>query len=262
MSDTQTSPAAGTNWKGFLLRFAAVYVVAGVAINLAFGPPTLSKNYLADHKADQDRYIETIKMVEYKRWSQRPKLNPPDEALAERIAFVQTYTASPEFIAEQRRRGTYGLIFDLFNVGMLVFLVAHFARTPVRGLLDGMIESVRATLDRARDQRTDAARRQTDAKARIDELPERRSEHNAQTTQRIEEMRREAALATGERLAVLNRETEDRRRYEEILARQELKRDMVDQAIAVLSERYRAQQGPEQDAELIDRFMHELGDRT
>jgi F-type H+-transporting ATPase subunit b len=218
----------------------------------------MSKSYLKEYKADQDRYIETTKLDTYKRWSQRPELNPPDEDLTARIAFVSEYTARPEFVSEQRRRTAYGLLTDFFNVAMVIFLVVHFGRQPIKELIKDMIEGVSATMDRARGQHEEAAQHKADAQAKIDGLSAQKSEQDKLTDLRIEEMRREDANTVAQRLSNLNRETEDRRQHEETLARLELKRELVDQALDLAAERFRTQTDPEEHSALIDQFVQQM----
>lgn len=252
------NPSRKGSWKKFLVGFLLVYLVVSVLLNLTLGPSGMSKDYLKEYKANHDRYLETIKLDAYKRWRQRPELNPPDNGLADRIAFVSEYTARPKYVAEQQRRGTYGLLTDFFNVAMVIFLVFHFARKPVRELVEGMIESVRSTLDRARREREEAAQHKANTQAKLDGLPAQKSDLDEQTAQRIKEMREEDANTVGQRLSNLNRETEDRCVHEETLARLELRRELVDQAIDVLVQRFRSETAPEEHSVLIDQFVQRM----
>ena len=123
------------------------YLLAYLAISLlllaVLGPVGMSKTYLDKYEADHDRYIQTTKLDTYKRWRQRPELNPPDNNLAARIAFVDEYTARSEFIGEQLRRAIYEFLIDVYKVAMVIILVLRFGRKPLRKLLQGMIENVR-----------------------------------------------------------------------------------------------------------------------
>ena len=246
------------SWQRYMIGYFLVYTTVSVLLLLALGPVGMSKSYLDEFKPDHDRYIETIKLKEYKRWNQRPELNPPGEDLAARIAFVQEYASRPEFIAEKKRRAIYGTLIDLFNVAMVGILVVHFASKPLRQFLDNTIDGVRTTMERATDDFEDAAQSKADAQAKLDALPEQQAEIDEKTAKRIEEMRRGDALNVGERLANLNRETEDRRRYEQTLARLQLKQELVNQAIDVLAERYRLRTTDPEDTTLIDRFVQQL----
>ena len=143
---------------------------------------------------------------------------------------------------------------------MVIVLAVRFGRKPLVGLIDGMIGSVRGALDRAQDEQAAAARRSGEAGAKLGGLPQERTGLEAQTEQRIEAMRRDAALNTGQRLATLNRETEDRIRNEETLAQRELKRELVDQAMDRLIERLRRHPPAEEEADLIDQFVQQLED--
>lgn len=259
MTDTQT-PRWTTkgSWQRYMIGYLLAYLAISSLLLAALGPVGLSKTYLEEYEADHDRYIQTTKLDSYKRWRQRPELNPPDDDLAVRIAFVDEYTARPEFIGEQLRRAIYAFLIDVFKVAMVIILVLHFGRKPMRELLQGMIEKVRNKMGQAQQERDSAARRKHDAQAKLDGLPAQQADIEAQTTERIKEMRHEDALTVGSRLANLNRETEDRQRHEETLARLKLKRELVNQAIDVLAEPFRRQTAHVEGATLIDQFVQRL----
>ena len=246
------------SWQRYMIGYFLVYLTGSVSLLVALGPVGMSKSYLDEFKSDHDRYLETIKLEAHKRWSQRPELNPPDENLAARIVFVEEYTSRSRFVAEQKRRAIYGTLIDLFKVAMVVILVVHFARKPLGELLDNTIETIRVTMERATNDFEDAAQAKADAQANLDGLPAQQAEIDKRTARRIAEMRREDAEATAQRLSIFNRETEDRKRNEEALARRELKRKLVDQAVAVLEERFRRQRPQTEGDTLIDQFVQQL----
>ncbi len=259
MTDTQT-PRWTTkgSWQRYMIAYLLAYLAVSSLLLVVLGPVGMSATYLEEYEADHDRYIKTTKLDTYKRWRQRPELNTPDDDLAARIAFVDEYTARPEFIGEQRRRATYAFLIDIFKVAMLILLVLHFGRKPFGELLHGMIENVRNKIGQAQEERDSAAQRKHEAQAKLDGLPAQQADIEAQTAERIKEMRREDALTVESRLANLKRETEDRQRYEEALARLELKRELVNQAIDMLAERFRQRTAQPGDAALIDQFVQQL----
>ena len=259
MTDAQTPRwRQKGSWQRYMIGYFLVYLTGSVSLLVALGPVGMSKSYLDEFKSDHDRYLETIKLEAHKRWSQRPELNPPDENLAARIVFVEEYTSRPRFVAEQKRRAIYGTLIDLFKVAMVIILVVHFARKPLGELLDNTIESVRATMERAAHNSEKAARSRAGAQAKLDGLAAQQAEIDEQTSRRIAEMRREDAEATGQRLSVFNRETEDRKRNEAALAQRELKRELVDQAVTVLEERFRRGTAQTEGDALIDHFVQRL----
>jgi len=259
MNDTQMPRWTNKgSWQRYMIGYLLAYLAISLLLLAALGPVGLSKTYLEEYEADHDRYIETTKLDSYKRWRQRRELNPPDDDLAVRFAFVDEYRARPEFIGEQHRRTIYAFLIDIFKVAMVIILVLHFGRKPLRELLKGMIENVRNKMGQAQEERDSAARRKHEALAKLDGLPAQQTDIEAQTAERIKEMRREDALTVGSRLANLNRETEDRQRHEETLARLELKQELVNQAIDVLAERFRQQTAQAEGAILIDQFVQQL----
>lgn len=238
--------------KGFLIAYAAVYFVVAIGLNLWLGPPSMSSEYLETYKRDHDRYIETTKDPAYKRWEQRPHLNEPGPELASDIAFVEEYEARPEFQAEMARRGQYDILFDVFNVAMLLILVLRFGWKPLLRLLDDMRDAVARRIERAQEAARIAAERQKAAQDKINHLPAERDALEESMQTRIVEMRQEAALQGAQSLSALNKETEDRKRNEAALARQALRRELVDTALADVERRIR-----EGDAAAIQHTMLE-----
>lgn len=260
MTDTQTTPrwTSKGSWQRWLIVYLLAYLAVSSLLLVVLGPVGMSAAYLEEFEADHDRYTRTTKLDAYKRWHQRPELNPPDEDLAARIAFVEEYRVRPEFIAEQRRRATYGFLIDIFKVAMVIFLVLHFARKPMGELVRGMIETVSEKIGQAQEERDSAAQRKHAAQVKLEGLPAQKADIEAQTAERIKEMQREDALAVESRLENLERETEDRQRHDEALARLELKRELVNQAIDMLAERFRQRTAHAGDDALIDQFVHRL----
>ena len=246
------------SWQRYMIGYFLIYLTVSVSLLVSLGPVGMSKSYLGEFKSDHDRYLETIKLEAHKRWSQRPKLNPPDQDLAARIDFVEEYTARPQYMAEQKRRAIYGTLIDLFKFGMVIVLVSHFARKPVAELIANMIETVGAKMERTTNDLKDATQSRADAQTKLDGLPAQQEEIDEQTARRIDEMQREDRESTGRRLSNFNRETEDRKRNEEALARRELKREIVDQAVALLAERFRGQRTQTEGDTLIDQFVQQL----
>jgi len=250
------------SWQRYIIGYFLVYLTVSILLLVFLGPVGMSKGYLSEFNSDHDLYLETIKLEGHKRWSQRPALNPPDDKLAARIVFVEAYTSRPQFIAEQKRRATYGALIDLFKVAMVIILVYHFAKKPLRELLDNTIESVGASMARATRNLEDAAISKADAEAKLDGLPAQQAELDEQTARRIAEMRREDAETTAQRLSIFNKETEDRKLNEEALARLALKRELVDQAVALLAERLSAEKSAEINVALVDQFVDRLERRA
>ena len=123
-----------------------------------------------------------------------------------------------------------------------------------------VIETVGAVLEKSQGARASAADRRESAQARLDGLPSQHEELNVQTADRIAEMRQNDAMAGAQRLSAIARETEDRKLHEESLARFELKRRAVDEALAILGTRIRERSDTEDI--LVDQFAIELKERS
>lgn len=199
--------------KRFLIIFAVFYVITATSINVMLGPPGMSKAYLADYKADHNRYIESIKDKQFKIWKQRPHLTDFDAeenaGLQNRINFVTEYETRPAFKEELGRRNTYDILFDVFNTAMVLVLIIGLGRKPFSGLIDGMIETIRTKISETEEARKQADDRIDAAEHKIKGLTEDLAGHEELVEERIEIIRRDSALFTGESLAVLNNETAD-----------------------------------------------------
>ena len=248
--------------KKFLLGYVAIYMIVAMGFNLTLGPPGMSKEYLEEYKSDHDRYLEITKRDDYKRWKERPKLNLPSERLEASIAFLEEYESRPKFKAEKTRRHRYDILFDVFNMAMVVVLITHFARKPLINLLDGMFAQVKETLDKAKTARDEARQRKSEAQSNVDQLDQVLAAQEAEVEKRIEDMRRESALSTGLSISALNNETADRKLNEAAMARRELKQELVESAMASLIRDVQENPSSDQEAELINRFVNGLEDRS
>ena len=196
MTDTKGSRLRQKgSWQRYMIGYFLFYLAVSLLLLAALGPVGMSKTYLDVYEADHDRYIETTKLKTYVLWRQRPDLNLPSDELAARIAFVDEYTRRPEFVSEQRRRAIYGFLIDVFKVTMIIVLVVHFGRKPLRNLVNEMIQGVRDKIEVAQHERDSATQRRREALEKLDGLPGQQADIEAQVNVRIEEMRREDALA-------------------------------------------------------------------
>ncbi|MFP6597567.1 MAG: hypothetical protein VCC01_08935 [Candidatus Hydrogenedentota bacterium] len=252
--------------KRFLIIFAVVYIIAATGINITLGPPGMSKGYLADHKADHNQYIESIKNKQFKIWKQRPDLADFEAAenigLQKCIDFVTEYEQRELFKDERSRRNTYDLLFDVFNTAMVLVLLIGLGRKPFSGMIDGMIDAVRTKINETEEARKRADERLDTAEHKIKGLTEDLAGYEELVEERIEIIRRDSALFTGESLAVLNDETADRKRFVEVQARQQVKERLVDAAIDQVLVNYQASTSTDRDEVLIERFLAELRENS
>lgn len=245
--------------KRFLIIYVLVYIVIATGINMVYGPPSMSKEYLSEYKADHDRYLEAVKNSDYKLWAQRPELiETPDAKLQDRIAYVEEYEAREAFQEEAHRRHTYNLLFEFFNAGMVVVLIVGLAKGPVGSLVDGMIASIREKLDETEATLNVAEERLDAAQSKIAGLDEDLAGNAELVEERIENIRRDAALFTGQSLSRLNKEVENRKQHEEIKARHALKEIAVDAAIEQILEQFKSNGTDAHNEALIKQFVAEL----
>lgn len=248
--------------KQFLIAFVAVYVVIGVAINMMYGPPGYSNEFMQEYREETDRYLDIIKSDEYKLWNENPDVNPPTPALQQQIEFVNVFTANPAFREEVERRDFYAGISDWFNVIMLTVLVVVLARGPIATFVRGMVQTERERIESIERLRSEAARRKSEAERKFEQLHVDRKRADETVAVRIAEDSAQIAESTEDALRQVRQEAEDRRRHEELLAQRRLKAIVADEALAILEQRYRKQQTPEQNEALIEQFLQELGERA
>jgi F0F1-type ATP synthase membrane subunit b/b' len=243
------------NWKAFLIGFVVVYLIAGISINAVLGPPGMSKEFLEKYKTEYGRYTEVKKKDEYKLWNERPNLHPLDQALADDIAFIET---NPEFHKEEKRRNQYDLLFDFFNAGMLIILIVRFSRKPVAALLDGMVAQVQTELNKAEGALRESKQQMSDAETKMNDLEKEEAKLAAQTINRISKADEANRMQNGQILSVLNRETQDRMKHEQTLARQAIKNELVEKVIEELAEHARTGSGLIQQEALLNQFVQQV----
>lgn len=259
----------------FFAIFFAVYMVIAIAVNVLWGPPGMSTGYLDEYAADHDRYIQIKKSQGYARYLQRPDmdlvaqayeqnpgLDPPLDQLPAAVAFMDEYTARPQFQAEMRRRAIYDGIFEVYNFAAVVFLIVWFGRKPLLAFLDEQVDAVRRKISRAEHAESEAMHRRERAQCKVNGLDEEvaRIEAQARTMadqdrENIEEMKRAA-------LDQLAQEIQERKEVEERRAAAQIRGELVDQAVRQLAEDLKNQARPERQSALIRRFASELSGQT
>lgn len=247
-----------TSMKRFLIGYAAVYVAVAVILNVTLGPPGLSQEYLDNYKDDHDRYIGITKNERYKRLLQNPEAGEGDEALTEMAAFAAEYKARESFIAEDERRALYQILFDAFNVLMLIVLFVRFGRRPFVEFLDAGVEEVRKRIEQAEKARKEAQERRAGAQRKVDVLGKEEARLEAEAEILMREMQRSSEEGLSHSLALLQQETEDRIQQERLAAERAMKEELIEAAMAKFVERYKTQQSAEGEAALIDRFIKQL----
>lgn len=244
--------------KRFLAGFLAVYVIVGIGVNVTYGPPGYSREFLEQYRVETDRYHEIIKSDPYKLWAENPDVNPPDETLQRRIDFVHDFAQNPDFQAEDRRRARYNAITDWFNVIMLTLLIVVLARGPVSTFVAGLVSAERERIESVEIRRSAVARRKSEAERKLELLEGERVKSDKRAVARIREETEKIERSTDEALRQLREESEDRRRHEEILAQRRLEALIADEALALLEKQLRNEDTMDLDAVLLDRFLVEL----
>lgn len=244
--------------KRFFLKLLAVYLVVAVLVLVVVGPPQLSGDYLEEYQADHDRYLEIIHSPEYKKHVQNPELHPAEGALAEDLAFVEEYEARPEFQAAAWRRDISVFLFECLNAGALLAIAIRFGRKPLLEFLDQQVADARKRLEWAQENRRKAEERKKQAQQQLDTLDQRRREITAHTQTVIQQERERIRNATEENLAQIETETNERIRVEELRTTLRIKRELVEQAVGELRERYAAERSEETLAQLVEDFARSL----
>jgi len=245
--------------KNFLIGFVVAYLVIAIGLNMLLGPPGMSPGYMEEFKQDHDHYIEVIKNKEYKFYIQRPHLVEASETLQQNAAFVEAYEAREEFQHEMHRRHIYELSFEFFNVLMLLVLIVPLARKPIMNLLERMIGEVREALTTVETNLTHANDRLETAEKQISGLDQDRAGYERLVEERIEVLRRDSALFTGQSMSLLNQETEERKEYEQIKAERKMKEIVVDAALEQIAKEAQGANAADWNDILIRQFTTDVG---
>lgn len=236
--------------KKFLLIYFVVYLAISLGWVAIYKSPGFSTAYLEQYAADHEHYLEIVKSDPYKHYEQRPHLIeqyyegnphaiPAYDDLKAGIAFVEEYTARPEYQAEAQRTARYNLFFEFLNALAVVVLAGWFGWRPLMRFLDQQIEGVRARMDRAENRRKAATERLEAAKAQLDRLDEEKAQIQEQAMALTEQERASAAEMTERVLALVAQEADERAALERVAAAQELWADLIGQAAAKLEEELR-----------------------
>ena len=244
--------------KRFFLGLLAVYILLAVLILAGVGPPQLSGAYLEEYQADHDRYLEIIHSPAYKMHVQNPERHPAEGALAEDVAFVEEYEARPEFQSAARQRDVSVFLFECLNAGALLAIAVRFGRKPLLEFLDQQVTDARKRLEWAQENRRKAEERKKKAQKHLDALDQRRREITAHTQTVIHQERDQIRKATEQNLAQIEAETNERVHVEELRTTLRIRRELVEQAVAELRERYAAERSDETLAQLVEDFASRL----
>ena len=137
----------------------------------------------------------------------------------------------------------------------------EFDAIDIGPLIDNMIEAVRLKIKDAEDAKQIATERLDAAEQKIKGLPQDLAGYEELVEERIEIIRRDSALFTGQSVSILNKETEDRKRFEVVKARQQMKERMVDAAIEQVVESIKSSDTTATDDELINQFIADMQER-
>jgi len=244
----------------FLFTLAAVAVAGWSVGNAIWGPPGLSPEYLAEYKHDHDRYIEIEKNAAYDRYIQ----NPDDAAEATRAqfeamaAFVEQYESREAYQHEAERMHTYELFFEFFNVGLVALLIVRFAVPPLLRLLDDKIADLRERIETAARQRAEADAKRAEWQSKLTALPDEEKRVSEATERQLEKEIAEVTAANQQTQAVLEAEGEDRAQSVWLSAKQQVRRELVDKALARIERHYREEPIDDEHAAFVDAFARDL----
>jgi F0F1-type ATP synthase membrane subunit b/b' len=245
--------------KWFLLAFFVVYMAGAIAWAAFFGPPGLSPEYLERNKADHEQYLDVTKSDWYKLYCERPLLHPPENERQKRqAAFVSAYIARPDFIEESRRAAIFHNFFEFYNAIAVVVIAVRFGKKPLLAFVDQQISDVRARMAKARTAREASETRRGAAQAKADGLAAEKTQIDEQAAQVIAEDARAIEEAREHILAQIDEETEERKRLEKRHAAMRLKEELVDQAIADLTDRLKASPVPDLQSAMLEQFVRGL----
>lgn len=256
--------------KKFIYSLLGVAFAGWLGANWFMGPPGLKRAYLEQYKAEHEHYLKVTKSNPFKLYLERPELNGPDSendpgTLAVSIAFVKAYQERPEFIAEQRRILRRELFFDFFNAALVAILIIRFARKPLLDFLDEKIAMLREKVESSAQARAAAEERRAKVENQVADLPNEERRVAKQTEERIARELNELDKLNQHRIEIMKQEMGERREEQYHAAAIQLKRELVNQAMGRIAERYKTLEladakGPDalHQTMLLDRFATEL----
>lgn len=246
--------------KKFLIQLTGVALAGWIGVNWLLGPPGYSSEYLSEHGVAHEHYLEAVKNNEYKRYTQRPHLFDLEERpeLKQRVDFVSEYTATEAFQAEQHRIHLYSLFFEFFNTILVVVLAVRFAKAPLLTFLDNQIEELREKMSQSARSRKSALGRRAAIEEKLARIDDEELKVAAGTERRLEREMAELAEANHYSLGLQERETAERKKAELHKAELDVKRRLVDDAIAVLIEEARQRQTEASQEALVRQFARDV----
>ncbi len=250
--------------KKFLKLYFGVALGVWLIFAITLGPGDLSCEYRSEYKEEHDRYLSITKSDPYKRYLQRPHLNEPGmDGVPEsftwaQIDFVADYEASDEFRRERLRSTFYTVFFQFFNAGLVVWLVWRLGKAPLLKLLDDKIHDLRDKLAAVRNARDAAAERKQAAARKLEHVEEENAHILTAAEERMERETAELKKKQEQRLAIMQREMEDRKKEEAHAALMAVKAELVNQAVDELLRRYQESSTETLQARLIDAFTVDL----
>ncbi|TAK20180.1 MAG: ATP synthase F0 subunit B [Chloroflexota bacterium] len=152
-----------------------------------------------------------------------------------------------------------GLIAQLVNFGILLFLLSKFLFPRVIGALDSRAERIRESLDKAEQVKSDAERMEREFQERLTEARREGQQIVANANQIAQRIHTEAQEKAGrEAEAFLTRAREQIQRESE-LARTQLRQEVAGLAILAASRVVERALDEKQHVDLIERVLNEAG---
>ena len=249
--------------KKFLKVYFAIAIGVWLVMAILFGPGDLSCEYRREYKEEHDRYLQITKSEPYKRYVQRPELNQPGMEgmppnFAEQVAFVQEYELRPEFRRERLRSSFYTVFFQFFNAFLVIWIVWKLGKAPLLKMIDDQIHGMREKIAAIQNARDAAAARRSAARGKVDHVADDEERILAEADERLARETAELEEVQQRRLAIMERELEDRKQEELHAALMQMKEELVNHAVDEVLQRYRASGDEALQAAMIDGFTVDL----
>lgn len=244
--------------KRFFLIFGIVYIAGAATIHVFFGSTDLSPEEYAEYERAYERYLDITKDPAYDKWEQSPEANPPDEALREKIAYVEQLEALPIFQSEQRRQAIFESLFDLFNATMGAVIIGYFGWPPLRNFLDQGIKDLRMRIESLRVEREAAESRRKAAEQQMAALEQEKARIQEDAEAIAEEERRKIAETAHAALEQVNAETARRKQLEEQMAAMRLKDELITLSLERVVAQFTRDATAEDHAALVDSFIGDV----
>ncbi len=239
----------------FFAGLVLTYILEAALGLFLFRGPGYSDAYKTAHGREHERYLRISETPEYRRYKERPHLNPLPATMKEDGEFAYTYEQRQDFRAERRRIMAYTLWFRVLNIVVVLALTVYFFKRPILSYFDQQIGAIRDEYAETERILFEARKKQANAEKLHTIWPQKEKEIHLQSERALKESLAEVEQETEFARAQIARHAANRKEAERIAAAHAMKLELVNTAIRELETKYVREASPERLAKNVDLFV-------